>query len=205
MAVVLDLDRVLPIEEPPPQFVLCADSYDIERASNSRSEEVKSKVEKRALISIDCDEESFYRYTSGRWLWDEPAQLSRRYVQFSIAALTQIAAKSVGASSCVEIKKVPEGNFNKTFLLTMNDGNEVIAKVPNPNAGRPHFNTASEVATMDFVGKCFLPSSPAGVNETSAGKKYSEDTCSQGVRMELPTRGEHGQCRVHNHGKGSWN
>ncbi|KAL9124557.1 MAG: hypothetical protein Q9217_006122 [Psora testacea] len=33
----------------------------------------------------------------------------------------------------------------------MNDGNKVIVKVPNPNAGRPHFTTASEVATMDFV------------------------------------------------------
>jgi hypothetical protein len=33
----------------------------------------------------------------------------------------------------------------------MNKGNEVIAKVLNPNAGRPYFATASEVATMDFV------------------------------------------------------
>ncbi|GAB7353080.1 hypothetical protein MBLNU459_g3626t1 [Dothideomycetes sp. NU459] len=33
----------------------------------------------------------------------------------------------------------------------MNDGKEVIAKVPNPNAGRPHFTTASEVATIDFA------------------------------------------------------
>ncbi|EER39999.1 phosphotransferase enzyme family protein [Histoplasma capsulatum H143] len=33
----------------------------------------------------------------------------------------------------------------------MNDGREVIAKLPNPNAGRLHFTTASEVATMDFL------------------------------------------------------
>lgn len=38
----------------------------------------------------------------------------------------------------------------------MVDGREVIAKVPNPNAGRPHFNTASEVATMDFVSRTLL-------------------------------------------------
>lgn len=85
---------------------------------------------------IDGDEESLYRYTSGRWLWDEAAQFSRRFVRFNVAELAQIAARSVGASSCVEIKKVPEGNFNKAFLLTMDDGNEVIAKIPNPNAGR---------------------------------------------------------------------
>jgi len=102
-------------------------------------------------IIIDGDEQSFCRYTSGHWLWDEPAQLSRRYVSFNMAELAKIAAQSIGASSCVEIKKVPEGNFNKTFLLTMSDGKEVIAKVPNPSAGRAHFTTASEVATMDFV------------------------------------------------------
>jgi len=102
-------------------------------------------------IIIDGDEQSFCRYTSGRWLWDEPAQLSPRYVSFNMAELAKIAAQSIGALSCVEIKKVPEGNFNKTFLLIMSDGKEVIAKVPNPNAGRAHFTTASEVATMDFV------------------------------------------------------
>ncbi|KAI9672324.1 MAG: hypothetical protein M1817_003346 [Caeruleum heppii] len=35
----------------------------------------------------------------------------------------------------------------------MDDGREVIAKVPNPNAGSRHFTTASEVATMDFARK----------------------------------------------------
>ena len=38
----------------------------------------------------------------------------------------------------------------------MSDDKQVIAKVPNPNAGRPHFTTASEVATMQFVGTITL-------------------------------------------------
>lgn len=42
--------------------------------------------------------------------------------------------------------------YNKAFILTMEDGKQVIARVPIPNAGRPHFTTASEVATIDFVG-----------------------------------------------------
>ena len=37
------------------------------------------------------------------------------------------------------------------MLLTINDSSQVVAKVPNLNAGLPHFTTASEVATMDFV------------------------------------------------------
>jgi hypothetical protein len=100
---------------------------------------------------VDCDEDALFQYTSGRWLWDETAQFSHRYIKFNVKALTDIAARSIGSLACVEIRKLPEGNFNKVFLLTMNDGKNVIAKIPNPNAGRPHFTTASEVATMDFV------------------------------------------------------
>ncbi|KAL5362812.1 hypothetical protein BJX96DRAFT_109240 [Aspergillus floccosus] len=33
----------------------------------------------------------------------------------------------------------------------MDDGCEIIAKLPKFNAGRPYFTTASKVATMDFV------------------------------------------------------
>jgi len=34
----------------------------------------------------------------------------------------------------------------------MEAGTQVVAKIPNPNAGQPHLTTASEVATMEFVG-----------------------------------------------------
>lgn len=33
----------------------------------------------------------------------------------------------------------------------MDDGREIIAKIPNPNAGQAHFTTASEAATIDYV------------------------------------------------------
>lgn len=65
--------------------------------------------------------------------------------------LARTSAESVGASQCISIKKYPDGMFNKAYLMTMEDGQEVVAKVPNPNAGIPHFTTAGEVATMDFV------------------------------------------------------
>lgn len=67
--------------------------------------------------------------------------------------LVKIAAESLGSNSasCVSVQKLPEGNFNKAFLLTLSDGREVVAKVPNPNAGLAFYTTASEVATMDFV------------------------------------------------------
>ncbi|PVH99210.1 hypothetical protein DM02DRAFT_529606 [Periconia macrospinosa] len=99
----------------------------------------------------ECDVKDFYKYTSGRWLWNEKYQLDRRYVEFDLSALLQVSAQAMGARDCVKVEKLPEGNFSKVFLMTMDDGRELIAKLPNPNAGRPHFTTASEAATMDYV------------------------------------------------------
>jgi hypothetical protein len=99
----------------------------------------------------DQNNDLLFRYTSGRWLWNEETQLAARYVKFDVEALCRVAADSVGSHSCSDITKLTEGNFNKVLLLTMDDGKEVIAKIPNPNAGRAHFVTSSEVATMDFV------------------------------------------------------
>lgn len=49
--------------------------------------------------------------------------------------------------------KCSEGLHNKAFLLTMDNGVEVFAKLPNPNAGPAHYTTASEVATRKFVSR----------------------------------------------------
>lgn len=97
------------------------------------------------------DLEALNRFTSGRWLWDEHQQLACRYVKFDMSNLLKLAASAIGSKSCVQVIKISEGQYNKVFLLTMGDGREAIAKLPNPNAGRPHFTTANEVATMDFV------------------------------------------------------
>ena len=57
------------------------------------------------------------------------------------------------ANAGVKVLKCVEGQYNKAFLLTMDDGMEVFAKIPNPNAGPRFFTTASEVATRHFVSK----------------------------------------------------
>ncbi|OJZ84394.1 hypothetical protein ASPFODRAFT_62373 [Aspergillus luchuensis CBS 106.47] len=76
-----------------------------------------------------------------------------RRVKFNMSELVKRAAESVGFShdQCVNVERLPDGMFNKAFLFTMQDCTQVVGKVPNPNAGRPHYTTASEVATMDFV------------------------------------------------------
>ena len=82
---------------------------------------------------------------------DEAENLRNRETTFDLNRLARVAADSVGAARCIAIKKYPDGMFNKAFLMSMDNGREVIAKVPNPNAGVSHYTTASEVATMGFV------------------------------------------------------
>ncbi|KMU91749.1 hypothetical protein CIHG_09556 [Coccidioides immitis H538.4] len=92
----------------------------------------------------------FFCYTSGRWLYNEPLQLKKRYVRFNVPALQQIAGR-IASSRCVEMTKIPEGLYNKVFSLRMENGREILARIPNPNAGHPQRVVASEVATLDFL------------------------------------------------------
>jgi hypothetical protein len=125
-------------------------SAQVEWLSSLQSRHVPTTCH-NADVFEECDVKRLYAYTSGRWLWNEKYQLDRRYVKFNLQELLQVSAQAVGARFCVKVEKLPEGNFNKVFLITIDDGRELIAKLPNPNAGRPHFTTASEAATMDYV------------------------------------------------------
>lgn len=97
------------------------------------------------------DTEDFFRYTSGRWLWNEAARLDEGYKRFNIAELKRAAAKAIGAHSCSRMTKLAEGGFKKVFKLVMDNNYVVIARIPNPNIGRADRVIASEVATMEFV------------------------------------------------------
>ncbi|KAJ2986726.1 hypothetical protein NUW58_g4892 [Xylaria curta] len=106
------------------------------------------------VISSDTPphtQDEFFRYTSGRWLWDEQARFRERYRLFDVHELQAVAARSVRAEKCVDMVKLAEGGFNKVFRLTMDNGSTVVARIPNLNTGSPRWTTASEVATMDFA------------------------------------------------------
>ncbi|GAB1208000.1 hypothetical protein APSETT445_006737 [Aspergillus pseudonomiae] len=100
----------------------------------------------------NCDPGDLYTYSAQRWIWSKAQQLQNRYVSFDLNALIKIVEEAAGDNAvCVNISKLPEGNFNKAFLATMQDGRELVVKIPNPNAGPSHYTTASEVATMQYV------------------------------------------------------
>lgn len=76
--------------------------------------------------------------------------MTNRYAEFNVPALQQIAGEAL-RSRCVEIQKLAEGINNKVLSLRMENGKEILARIPNPNAGHPYYTVASEVATLDFV------------------------------------------------------
>lgn len=144
-----------------------------------------------STISADHPNANFFRYTSGRWLWDEEQQLRDRFTPFNVSELQRVAARSVGANSCDSMTKLAEGSFNKTFRLVMDNGSAVIARIPYPIAGPKYYTTASEVATMDFVG---LPKPYASnfryqvISKTITGSHCAANTCSTGTCLERPRR-----------------
>ncbi len=97
--------------------------------------------------------DDYVRFTRGRFVVNEGFELSQRYVHFNVQELARIAAEAVGSASCGSMEKHPDGLYNKALLLTMEAGTQVVAKIPNPNAGQPHLTTASELAT----GICRYP------------------------------------------------
>ncbi|RJE20836.1 Phosphotransferase enzyme family [Aspergillus sclerotialis] len=83
---------------------------------------------------------------------NEDQRLRERYVEFNPTKLQLVAAKALGQDRYPNIDKVAEGGFNKVFLLSLdNTQEEVIARIPTPNAGPPRYTTASEVATLNFL------------------------------------------------------
>jgi hypothetical protein len=78
---------------------------------------------------------------------------------FNIDGLRQLAAQSVNRSSddIVDLKKLAEGWYDRTFLITMLGGFQMVARIPCPIMIPKYFSVASEVATMDLLRSSGLP------------------------------------------------
>ncbi|KAF3482827.1 uncharacterized protein GIQ15_02151 [Arthroderma uncinatum] len=86
--------------------------------------------------------------------YNESLHLSLGYLKFDPQQLLKAAVTAVsgeGARYCTNVFECREGLNNKVFILTMDNGIEVIAKLPNPVAGPAYYTTASEVATREFL------------------------------------------------------
>ncbi|KAK9364515.1 kinase-like domain-containing protein [Lipomyces kononenkoae] len=135
--------------------------------------------------------EDFFSFTRGRFIRDKARELSQRYVKFNVDELARLAAQASGTGSCQceKVDKLPDGMHNKALLFTMNNGIQVVGKVPNPNAGRPHFTTASEVATMDFMRNVMGTPVPkvlawSSKSDNTVGAEYIIMEKLQGVQLD---------------------
>ncbi|KAK4965249.1 hypothetical protein LTR66_012158 [Elasticomyces elasticus] len=97
-----------------------------------------------------CHEDVF-RYTNGHFLIDEKFQYTSRYVKFNLDGLCDIAASVGSSKSPIRAIEKLEGGFSKALLMRREDGTELVAKIPCPNAGPALYTTASEVAVMQYV------------------------------------------------------
>ncbi|KAL8754810.1 MAG: hypothetical protein Q9199_004081 [Rusavskia elegans] len=102
------------------------------------------------MAGAEISERDLYDYTNGRFLNDEKSQLSKRRVEFNLSNLCNEAVSVANGSPVRKIEKM-EGGFSKALVITTENGKEVVAKLPCPNAGRAMYSTASEAAVLQYV------------------------------------------------------
>ncbi|KAF1963492.1 hypothetical protein CC80DRAFT_530346 [Byssothecium circinans] len=128
-----------------------------------------------------------YLYTTGRWLNHDELHRDARQVKFDFAALCAKAVKvCTGATKVVQYEK-KEGGFNRVFLLRLDNGARVVARVPYRIASPRRLTTNSEVATMAYVRSFTKIPVPQVLDwsddETSIGTEYIIMEHAPGVQL----------------------
>jgi aminoglycoside phosphotransferase (APT) family kinase protein len=105
------------------------------------------------------EDQALFSYTGGRYLFNEELRLKERHVEFNIVALQHIAEAAVDNKhgKVISISKLAEGGFNRVFTLVLEDGFELIAKIPYHIAVPKYYATASEAATLTFLRSKDVP------------------------------------------------
>jgi hypothetical protein len=89
-------------------------------------------------------------YTSGRWLRHDDQHQESRHVDFDFPALLRKAVEaSPGARRVDKYDKI-EGGYNRAFIVDLDNGEQVVARIPFHHSGPPMLATHSEVATIAY-------------------------------------------------------
>jgi hypothetical protein len=116
--------------------------------------------------------------TDYRRSWNDASKHSERRQLFNVSELKHLAASAVNRSpgDVARFEKHGEGGFNRTFVITMHDGFQLVGRIPYPTTEPKHLVIASEVATMDFLRLHGIPVprvySYSVTSENPAGTKY---------------------------------
>ena len=91
-----------------------------------------------------------YTYTQGRWLHRNNERQEARRLSFNFDALLGLAIdRSPGATRVLSCDK-KEGGFSRVFVIRLDNGKSVVARLPTKLAGPLHTTVSSEVATLQF-------------------------------------------------------
>ncbi|KIY52191.1 hypothetical protein FISHEDRAFT_63935 [Fistulina hepatica ATCC 64428] len=104
-------------------------------------------------------ESELFNYTTGRFLANDALRLRERRRVFDIPGFFRIIAKALHCKTeeIVGFRKLGEGGLNRTFLITLETGFQLVARIPYPILIPKAYALASEVATMDFLRRKGLP------------------------------------------------
>jgi len=104
--------------------------------------------------------------------YNDALRHKERRLAFDVDGLCRLAAESVNQSpaNVVNLSKLAEGGFNRTFLITLRDNFQVVARIPYPITAPKFYAVASEVATLEFLRSSGLP-----VPKTYGYSPYSEN------------------------------
>ncbi|PKY04219.1 hypothetical protein P168DRAFT_297132 [Aspergillus campestris IBT 28561] len=116
--------------------------------------------------------------------FNEQRELSKRYVRFNLQHLLDVAVNVCeGARHCTKVLKCSEGLRNKEFILIMDNGAEVFAKLPNPNAGPARFTTASELRNVFKVPVSRVLAWSSDATNNPVGAEYIITEKARGTRL----------------------
>ena len=91
--------------------------------------------------------------------YNEALRLKERKVTFDVDGLCRLAAESVNQNltDVLSLSKLAEGGFNRTFVISLRDGRQMVARVPFPVTAPKYYAVASEVATIEYLRTCGIP------------------------------------------------
>ncbi|KAI9507088.1 kinase-like domain-containing protein [Russula earlei] len=114
---------------------------------------------RRALSTMADSRNDIFNYTSGRWVYNDALRHKERTLAFDVDGLRRLAAESVNQSpdDVVSLSKLSEGGFNRTFIITLRDGRQMVARIPYPITVPKYYTVASEVATIEYLRSSGLP------------------------------------------------
>ncbi|RMD44046.1 hypothetical protein DV735_g1155, partial [Chaetothyriales sp. CBS 134920] len=125
----------------------------------------------------DAKMEAYKSWNKDRWeYWDEERQARKYYDGKKWRWLLAAASVGQGIEDVTDFSKLAEGGFNRTFLVTMRDGSQLVARIPYPVVEPKSLVIASEVATMDFLRSRGIPVPKvygySTTSENAAGTEY---------------------------------